>query len=82
VSLLILIQWLETYKIVTLNVNGMLARILMRMLADLLRKQEIDIILLQEVIRTDFDLIRENNAYTHVGITNVARLYSQGRLYN
>ena len=31
-----------------------------------LHKQEIDIILLQEVTHTDFDLIREYNAYTNV----------------
>ena len=31
-----------------------------------LHKQEIDIILLREVTHTDFDLIREYNAYTNV----------------
>jgi exonuclease III len=72
----------DNYKIATLNVNGVSAKVRMRMLAYFLRKQEIDIILLQEVTHNDFDLIRGYNSYTNVGETNVARLYSQGRLYN
>jgi exonuclease III len=46
----------------------MSAMIGMGMLADFLRKQEIDIILLQEVTQNDFDLIRGYKAYTNVGI--------------
>ena len=39
------------------------------MLAEFLhKKKEIDIILLKEVIRIDFDLVRKYNAYTTVGI--------------
>jgi exonuclease III len=62
------IEVADTYKIETLNVSGMSAMTRMRMLADFLRKQEIDIILLQEVTHNDFDLIRGYNAYTNVGV--------------
>ena len=47
----------DTYKIATLNVNGVSAMMRIRMLAEFLHKQE-DIILLQEVTHNDFDLIR------------------------
>jgi exonuclease III len=40
----------------------------MWMLADFLRKQEIDIIILQEVTYNDFDFIRVYIAYTKVGL--------------
>ena len=40
----------------------------LRMLTEFLHKQETDIILLQEVAHTNFDLIRGYNAYTNVGI--------------
>jgi exonuclease III len=46
----------------------MSAMIRMWMLADFLLKQEIDIILLQEVTYNDFDFIRGYIAYTKVGI--------------
>ena len=58
----------DTYKIATLNVNGMPATMGMRMLAESLHKQEIDIILFQEVAHNYFDMIRGNSIYTNVGI--------------
>jgi hypothetical protein len=58
-SLLFLPNLLEgTYKIATLNIIGMSAMMRMQILTDFLHKQEIDIILLQEVNHTGFDLIR------------------------
>ena len=39
----------DTYKVATLNVNGVSATIRMRMLVEFLHIQEIDIIILQEV---------------------------------
>jgi len=48
----------DTYKIATQNINGLSAMTRMRMLAEFLHKQEIDIILLQEVTHNDFDMIR------------------------
>jgi len=40
----------------------------MKMLQEFLHKQEIDILLLQEVTQHDFDVIRRYNAYANVGI--------------
>jgi exonuclease III len=57
-SLLFLIYW-RAHKIATLNVNGVSAMMRMPMPTEFLHKQEIDIILLQEVTHTDFDLISE-----------------------
>jgi exonuclease III len=56
----------DIYKIATLIVNGMSSSMRMKMLENFLHKQEIDILLLQEVARHDFD-IRGYNAYTNVG---------------
>jgi endonuclease V-like protein UPF0215 family len=47
----------------------------MPMPTEFLCKQEIDIILLQEVIPTDFNLIKGHNLYTNVGINKPARPY-------
>jgi exonuclease III len=58
----------DAYKIATLNANGVSAKIRMRMLAEFLRKEDIDIILLQEVTHNDFDLIWGYNANTDIGI--------------
>jgi exonuclease III len=49
----------------TLNVNGVSAMMRMR---KFLHKQEIDILLLQEVTHTDFNMMTGYNAYTNVGI--------------
>jgi exonuclease III len=57
----------ETYKIATLNVNGMSSGMRIKMLEDFLHKQEIDILLLQLVTQHDFDVNRGYNAYIKVG---------------
>jgi endonuclease/exonuclease/phosphatase family metal-dependent hydrolase len=57
----------DTYKIATVNVNGVSAITRLRMLADFLYRQEIDILLLQEVTHTDFGMIRGYSAYVNVG---------------
>ena len=69
----------DTYKIATLNVNGVSVMMRMRILAEFLHKHEIVIILLQEVTHDDFDVIRGNNVYTNVGIKkrDTAMLTSQ-----
>jgi exonuclease III len=59
----------EIYKIATLNINGMATPPRIAMLEDFLQKQEIDIILLQEVTRPVFDDIRDFAFYTNVGTT-------------
>jgi Exonuclease III len=58
--LLFLTYW-QTHKIATLNVNCVSAMTRLRMLTEFLHKQETDIILLQEVAHTNFDLIRGYN---------------------
>ena len=58
----------EIYKVATLNINGMSAGGRMRMLNGFIHKQEIDIILLQEVTHTDFVMIWGYTAHLNVGI--------------
>jgi len=58
----------EIYKVATLNINGMSAGGRMGMLNEFLHKKEIDIILLQEVTHTDFDMIRGYTAHLNIGI--------------
>jgi len=57
----------EIYKVVALNVNGISAEGRMGMLNEFIQKQEIDIILLQEVTHTDFEMIRGYTAHLNVG---------------
>ena len=59
----------EIYKIATLNINGMATPAKLEMLNDFLQKQDIDIILLQEVTRPVFDDIRGFNAHINIGTT-------------
>jgi len=81
----------EIYKIATLKVSGMSSSMRMKMLQDFLHKQEIDILLLQEVTQHDVDIIRGYNAHVNVGthrrgttmltreqisLTNITRLTS------
>ena len=81
----------EIHKIATLNINGMSAGDKMTMLNEFLYKQEIDIMLLQEVTHTDFDEVRGYTVHFNIGtskrgtafvtreqiqITNVTRLPS------
>lgn len=48
----------EIYKIATLIVIVMSSSMRMKMLQEFIRKQEIDILILQEVTQHDFDIIR------------------------
>jgi len=57
----------EIYKIATLSINGMALPPRIAMLEVFLQKEEIDIILLQEVTRPVFDDIRGFTAYTNLG---------------
>ena len=59
----------EIYEIATLNINGMATKPRIATLEDFLYKQEIDIILRQEVTRPVFDDIRGFVAYTNIGTT-------------
>jgi len=54
----------DVYKIATLNVSGISLGMGMRMLEEFLHKQEVDILLLQKVTHTTFDMIRGYKAYT------------------
>ena len=55
----------EIHKIATYNINGMSAGDKMTMLNEFLYKQEIDIMLLQEVTHTDFDSVRGYSPFQH-----------------
>ena len=59
----------EIYKIATLNINDMATTTKIALLEDFLQKEEINIILLQEVRRPVFDDIRGFAAYTNIGTT-------------
>jgi len=52
----------EIFKVATFNVSGMSSSMKMKMLEEFLHKQEIDILLLQEVTHHDSDIIRGYNA--------------------
>jgi len=58
----------EIFKIATLNINGMTADGIMGMLNEFMLKQEIDIILLQEVTHTDLESIRGYKTHFNIGI--------------
>jgi hypothetical protein len=58
----------DSYKIATLNINGLATPPRIAMLEDFLYKQEIDSFL-QEVTRPVFDDIRGFAAHTNIGIT-------------
>jgi hypothetical protein len=60
----------DIYKIVTPSFNGISSGMRMRMLEEFLQKQEIDILFLQQVTRTEFDMIRGYKAHTNIGIYN------------
>lgn len=50
---------LQTYKIATLNIDGMLSNTKMSMLVAFLETQDIDVALLQEVTNTDFTIFTD-----------------------
>jgi hypothetical protein len=60
----------DVYKIGTLNVNGIPLGMGMGMLEEFLHKQEVDILLLQNVTHTTFNMIRGYKAHTYIGINN------------
>jgi exonuclease III len=60
----------DVYKIATLSVNCISLGMGMRMLEEFLHKQEVDIILLQEVTHTESDMIWGYKAHTNIGINN------------
>ena len=57
----------HTYKIATLNINGIATYTKMSMLGDFLKRQDIDIALLQEVTHNNFTNIHEYNATINEG---------------
>jgi exonuclease III len=58
---------LHTYKIATLNINGIATYTKMSMHVDFLKRQDIDIALQREVTHNDFTTIREYNAIVNEG---------------
>jgi exonuclease III len=58
---------LHTYKIATLNINGIASHTKMSMLDDFLKRQDIDVALLQEVTHTDFTTIHGYKATVNEG---------------
>jgi exonuclease III len=82
---------MDVFKIATLNINGLASRTKVEMLEDFLRRQEIDILFLQEVAHSTIQPLRSYKTYTNVGtvgrgtamvrrneitITNITRLPS------
>jgi len=59
-----------TYKIATININGISSHVCIKMLEDYLRQQDIDIVLLQEVTQTKITTFRRYNAHVNVGTEN------------
>jgi len=57
----------EIFKIATMNINGIKATGRMRMLHEFIQRQELDIILLQEVTHHDFEIIQGYDAFLNVG---------------
>jgi exonuclease III len=57
----------DIYKIATLHINGLVSKTRTAMLEDFIRKQEIDVILLQEVTQHILNNIRRFAAYTSIG---------------
>jgi len=57
------------YRITTLNVNVIATQHRITTLEEFLKKQEIDIILLQEIMKPVFDEIRSFVAHTNIGTT-------------
>jgi exonuclease III len=60
---------MEALKIATLNINGMSLPTKLRMLAEWLGRQDVDVILLQEVTTPEVGQIRGYTAYYNVGTT-------------
>jgi exonuclease III len=56
-----------TYRIATLNINGISADTRIKMLDDFRRKQDIDIIFLQEVTHNKIETIGRYNVHLNIG---------------
>jgi exonuclease III len=54
-------------KIATMNINGIVSKTRIGMLEDFLRRQDIDLALLQEVTRADLTTCRRYTAHTNTG---------------
>ena len=59
-----------TYKLVTLNINGIASNTRIRMLEDFLWRQDVDFALLQEVKHKTTDTIKHYTAYGNTGTNN------------
>jgi len=68
IALINLTKKAEINKVAMLNINGVSAGGRMGMLNEFIHKKEIDIILLQEVTHTDFEMIRGYTAHLNIGI--------------
>jgi exonuclease III len=60
----------ESYKIVTLNVNGMSSGIKSQMLESFLHKTDVDILCAQEVFDGSVITIRGYTTYANIGTTH------------
>jgi len=60
---------MEVFKIATLNINGLTSRREVEVLEDFRRRQEIDILYLQEVANSTIETQRRYKTYTNVGTT-------------
>ena len=58
---------MDLFKIATLNINGLASRKKAEMLEHFLRRQDIDILFLQEVALSTIDTLRSYKTYTNVG---------------
>jgi len=56
-----------TIKVATLNINGLVSRTKLVMFDEFVRRQEIDILILQEVTHPTFDTPRGYKSYFNVG---------------
>jgi len=59
-----------TYKLVTLNINGIASNTRIRMLEDFLWRKDVDFILLQEVKHKTIDTIQHYTAYGNADTNN------------
>jgi len=71
----------EIFKIATVNINGIKATGRMRMLHEFIQRQELDIILLQEVTHHDFEIIQGYDAFLNVGTNRRGQAFWHGSKY-
>lgn len=69
------------FKIATLSINGLASWTKMAMLEDFLRREEIDILLLQEITHPNFDAFLSYKTYINVGtVGRVTALVSRDEI--